>query len=79
MPTKPKRYSDLLRESRPMRPAPEQRGTAAQRGYDARWRRFRAWFLADAAHCACADCGVAPSVDVHHVQPCGPGRTCSTK
>jgi 5-methylcytosine-specific restriction enzyme A len=49
----------------------EQRGTAAQRGYDGRWQRVRAAYLR--AHPLCADCldrgAVTPATDVHHVIP----------
>lgn len=39
------------------------RGTAAQRGYDARWRRIRAAFLK--AHPSCSRCP-NPSAEAHH-------------
>lgn len=48
-----------------------ERGTAAARGYDRRWRRFRLRFLRE--HPLCADCleerprRVTPATDVHHV------------
>jgi 5-methylcytosine-specific restriction protein A len=48
----------------------ERRGTAAARGYDAAWRRFRRSFLAE--HPLCADCGeqgiVAAASELHHVE-----------
>jgi 5-methylcytosine-specific restriction protein A len=47
------------------------RGTAHQRGYDARWRRARAAYLA--AHPLCAECSrqgrVTPARVVDHVVP----------
>jgi hypothetical protein len=43
-----------------------ERGGSAARGYDAAWRRFRKWFLAQLAHMVCEDCGKRPSVHVHH-------------
>jgi 5-methylcytosine-specific restriction protein A len=48
-----------------------QRGTAAQRGYDARWQRLRLAFLAAHPFCAaCAQAGrVEPATDVHHITP----------
>lgn len=53
----------------------EQRGTAAQRGYDGRWQRVRLMYLR--AHPLCAECGrrgqvtVADMVD--HVRPIADG------
>lgn len=57
----------------------QKRGTAAQRGYDARWRRLRKMFLA--ANPVCADPfgiharngEVVPATDVDHIVPkrCG--------
>lgn len=47
----------------------ERRGTAAERGYDARWQRVRLMFLR--AHPLCQDCAeqgrVTEATDVHHV------------
>lgn len=47
----------------------ERRGTAAQRGYGARWRRVRAAYLA--AHPLCVECEragrVVPATDVDHI------------
>ena len=47
----------------------EQRGTAAQRGYGARWQRLRAMVLN--ASPLCAECSrqgrVTPATDVHHL------------
>jgi 5-methylcytosine-specific restriction protein A len=41
----------------------EQRGSAAQRGYDAKWKKYRDWFVRQAEcsicgqnHIVCADC-----------------------
>lgn len=49
----------------------EQRGTAAQRGYDGRWQRLRLAFLNE--HPVCAHClasgFVVPATDVHHLVP----------
>jgi 5-methylcytosine-specific restriction protein A len=46
------------------------RGSAASRGYDAAWRRFRIGFLK--ANPLCADClraGIlTPATEVHHVR-----------
>lgn len=44
----------------------ERKGTVAERGYGARWRRFRMMVLRDRP--VCEDCGTAPSKDLHHVQ-----------
>jgi len=43
------------------------RGTAAQRGYDARHRRWRALVLA--RYPICVDCGMRPSTEADHVIP----------
>jgi 5-methylcytosine-specific restriction protein A len=49
----------------------EQRGTAAERGYDSRWRKARAVWLAE--HPLCAECmkrgEVKAATDVDHVVP----------
>ncbi len=49
----------------------EQRGTAAQRGYDANWRRLRASFLAQHPLCvACEAIGrTVVATDVDHIVP----------
>ncbi|MDE2342931.1 MAG: HNH endonuclease [Betaproteobacteria bacterium] len=47
-----------------------ERGSAASRGYDRNWQRFRENFLSD--HPLCADCEnigrVTLAVEVHHVK-----------
>lgn len=43
------------------------RGTATERGYDARWGRFRAMFLRKHPICGCG-CGL-PSQEIHHIVP----------
>lgn len=45
------------------------RGTAAQRGYDARWRRVRLMVLREEPLCReCAKAGrVTPATEVHHI------------
>ena len=43
------------------------RGGATERGYDARWARFRRMFLNEHPLCACG-C-MRPSVEIHHLQP----------
>lgn len=43
--------------------ADQHRGSSTERGYDARWQRFRLWFLH--RHPLCEDCGRL-AVDVHH-------------
>ena len=45
----------------------QRRGTATDRGYDARWGRFRVWYLRQHPLCACGCRGVA--VEVHHLVP----------
>lgn len=42
------------------------RGTAAERGYDALWRRFRTMFIA--RHPVCEDCDRQPTREVHHIK-----------
>lgn len=48
-----------------------QRGTSTQRGYDARWRRYRAAYLAE--HPLCAQCErdgkLTPATVVDHIVP----------
>jgi 5-methylcytosine-specific restriction protein A len=44
-----------------------QRGSASARGYDAKWRKFRKWFLS--RHPLCTDCtGTRSATEVHHIQ-----------
>lgn len=47
-----------------------ERGTAAQRGYGARWQRLRKLYIRK--HPVCVECG-APATDVDHIVPrrCG--------
>ena len=49
----------------------ERRGTAAQRGYDATWRRLRASFLARNPLCAACERNgrVVVATDVDHIVP----------
>jgi 5-methylcytosine-specific restriction enzyme A len=49
-----------------------QRGSAASRGYDARWRKLRKAFLQ--ANPWCVRCG-APATDVDHIIPRSAGGT----
>ena len=54
-----------------------QRGTAAQRGYDARWRRIRAMYLRNnplCVHCL-ANGHTTPATDVDHITPLAVGGT----
>lgn len=47
------------------------RGSAAERGYDAKWRKYRVAFLADPDHALCVFCKakgiVTPATVVDHV------------
>ena len=47
--------------------------TSAQRGYGARWRRFRAAYLARVENCLCLFCKAAGRVtaasEIDHIQP----------
>ena len=44
-----------------------ERGSAATRGYDSRWGRFRAWYLRQHPICSCG-CGRA-AIEIHHLIP----------
>jgi 5-methylcytosine-specific restriction enzyme A len=52
-----------------------QRGTAAQRGYDARWQRFRMWYLHE--YPLCVECEkqdrVTGASEVHHIKALADG------
>ena len=48
----------------------DSRGSAAERGYDSHWHKFRNTYLR--AHPLCSDCG-KPSCIVHHVRPLADG------
>jgi len=50
----------------------QQRGSASERGYGARWRKLRKAFLR--AHPFCARCG-ARATDVDHIVPRSAGGT----
>lgn len=60
------------------RQADQQRGTAAQRGYDSTWQRTRAAYLRSHPRCECDDCQALPygqrptAVDVDHIDGLGP-------
>ncbi|HEY3363938.1 MAG TPA: HNH endonuclease signature motif containing protein [Symbiobacteriaceae bacterium] len=49
------------------------RGSAAERGYDARWQRYRKWFLAQPENALCRIClqsgTVTASTVVDHIKP----------
>ena len=71
MPVRPPMFRPMHQPAR----TPEGRGTAAERGYDAAWRRFRKWFLSQHPLCCFREdprhrheCGIAASV-VDHVVP----------
>lgn len=56
--------------SRSARVADERRGTAAERGYDRTWQKFREAYIAE--HPLCMDCLdrgiIEPTTDVHHIR-----------
>jgi 5-methylcytosine-specific restriction protein A len=56
-------------KQKPMR-VRENRPNSRQRGYDAEWERFRAWFVNE--HPLCEDCldegRTEPTVEVHHIR-----------
>jgi 5-methylcytosine-specific restriction enzyme A len=57
-------------QHRPSHPKPpEQRPTAAQRGYGAAWQRYRLWFLAQPEHVLCAECKREVATVVDHITP----------
>ena len=51
--------------------ARDTRESAYKRGYDARWRRFRLWFLSQPVHALCVDCKprAETATEVHHIKP----------
>lgn len=53
----------------------QKRGTAAQRGYDSRWRRLRSMVLAAQPLCVrCAERGIVRLAEhVHHIVPLAAG------
>lgn len=63
-------YCEQHAKARP-RP-PDQRESAAKRGYDRKWRRIRAQFLRH--NPVCEDCG-APATEPHHRIPRSKGGT----
>lgn len=56
-------YCQAHQRQRPARQADQERPNAAARGYDYRWQKFRAEYLARNPYCA--RCG-KPATDVHH-------------
>lgn len=63
-------YCEKHRRDKPVR-APDLREHAAARGYDAKWQRLRAAFLASSPLCVhCRQAGrVRPAQDVDHIVP----------
>lgn len=47
----------------------KRRGNSTKRGYDSRWQRFRAAFLAEADNAMCRRCKIAPASEIHHKLP----------
>jgi 5-methylcytosine-specific restriction protein A len=51
----------------------ERRGTAAQRGYGARWQKYRRWFLCQPQNAICVRCKAegkaTPPTVVDHITP----------
>ena len=50
---------------------PDNRPTAAARGYDKTWQRLRVMFLR--RHPMCSLCHVAPASEAHHIMPLADG------
>lgn len=79
MPTAPKKHRprnsvgprpkshDELRRARQAKQYDKDRGTSAQRGYDADWRRVRAQVIS--AHPFCERCGAIEALQVDHIEP----------
>ena len=66
MPTKPDTHGQRLRRMLPMKHTTwENRPNAADRGYDARWRRYRRWYLA--RHPLCEHCKAIGRITVAKV------------
>ena len=68
-------YCDACRPFSEQAIQERRRGSAASRGYDRHWQRFRTWYLA--RHRLCQDCEAKPiplyvaATDVHHVKKVG--------
>lgn len=62
-------YCAACKPSSPRARFEQQRGSSSQRGYDAVWQRFRAWFLR--RHPLCVDCQakrvITAANEVHHI------------
>lgn len=74
MPTKPSYFQP---RHRPATTPDQDRGTAAERGYDSAWKRFRKWFVSQPGNAVCAlrddprhrkECTLAVEV-VDHIKP----------
>jgi len=50
----------------------KRRGSAYERGYNARWQRYSKHYLRQPEHLFCVKCG-ALSECVDHIKPCAPG------
>lgn len=63
-------YCEQHKPESPARRYDAERGSAASRGYDYRWQRFRAAFLR--RHPVCVDCAnlgrVTPATEPHHIR-----------
>jgi 5-methylcytosine-specific restriction protein A len=44
----------------------DNRPTASQRGYGARWQKWRKWYLIN--NPMCVDCSIKPASEVHHIK-----------
>lgn len=58
-------------------PVDDRRANSAERGYDRKWRRLRAWVLSEEPTCRrCAAEGTStPATDVDHIVPKSSGGT----
>ena len=71
MPSKPRTFTQLLRQRQPRKRPKDTRATPADRGYDNRWRRFaKKWYLPQ--HPLCVACG-QPAQCVDHILPLSEG------
>lgn len=78
MPSRPPTHSQLMRAKHPERYRPtydDHRGTAAERGYDGAWVKFRK-YIASIRPAVCVVCGVAfesKLMHLDHIKPIADG------
>jgi len=83
MPTKPQTFAQLIKPKGPVRRyvcETDTRPSASRRGYDVRWQRYRAWYLAQhplCEHCKARGRVVAASVADHVIPLSAGGAHCT--